>query len=64
MIKFIKNLFRNRKKQYNCNASSENKQNNPYMLLWYKQGWSENLIAANNTRYWQWEIDHNGFDSR
>ena len=34
---------------------------NPYMLLWYKQGWSENKIARNNQKYWQWEIDHNGF---
>jgi len=68
MIKFIKRLLNGRKKQCNiqnvvCSASSEKKQN-PYMLLWYKQGWSEKRIAMNNTKYWQWEIDHNGFDPR
>ena len=46
-----------------CSASSEKKQN-PHMLLWYKQGWSEKRIAINNDKYWQWEIDHNGFDPR
>jgi hypothetical protein len=65
MIKLIKRLFKGRTKQCNiqnvvCSASSEKKQN-PYMLLWYKQGWSEKRIAINNSKYWQWEIEHNGF---
>jgi len=46
-----------------CSASYEKKQN-PYELLWYKQGWSEKRTAINNTKYWQWEMDYNGFDPR
>lgn len=34
---------------------------NPYTLLWYKQGWSQNKIKMNNANYWNWEIVHNGF---
>lgn len=68
MMEFIKRLLKSRKKQCNiqnvvCSASSE-KQQNPYTLLWYKQGWSEKRTAINNTKYWKWEIDHNGFDPR
>lgn len=49
MINFIKRLLNSKKKK------------NPYMLIWYRKGWSENKIARNNKKYWQWEIDHNGF---
>ncbi len=29
------------------------KSDNPYGLLWYKQGWSATQIAKHNTKYWQ-----------
>lgn len=35
--------------------------NNPYTLVYYKDGWSANRIAKNNAKYWQWEIKHNSF---
>jgi len=65
MKKLWKWLFGKRKQQCNihdvvCSATTERKPN-PYMLLWYKQGWSEKRIAINNSKYWKWEIDHNGF---
>ena len=34
---------------------------NPYQLIWYKQGWSTNRVKKNNSKYWEWEIVHNGF---
>jgi hypothetical protein len=34
---------------------------NPYQLIWYKQGWSEQRIKKNNTKYWEWEIKYNNF---
>jgi hypothetical protein len=34
---------------------------NPYQLIWYKQRWSEKRIRKNNSKYWEWEIVHNGF---
>jgi len=34
---------------------------NPYSLVWYRSDWSESRTAKNNARYWQWEIEHNGF---
>ncbi len=37
------------------------KNKNPYILIWYKQSWSKRKTAENNTKYWQWEIDYNGF---
>lgn len=68
MIEFIKHLFKGGKKQCNiqnivCSASSEKKQN-PYELIWYMQGWSKTRVKKNNTKYWQWEINYNGFNPR
>ena len=42
-------------------TSSKKVSENPYMLIWYKQGWDEKQITENNTKYWKWEIDYNGF---
>lgn len=42
-------------------GSATERKPNPYSLVWYRRGWSESRIAKNNARYWQWEIDHNGF---
>jgi len=33
---------------------------NPYELIWYKQGWSENKVARNNWKFYEFEIKHNG----
>lgn len=68
MIKFIKRLLKGKKKQCNiqnvvCSASSKKKPN-PYKLIWHKKGWSKTRIEKNNAKYWQFEIDHNGFDPR
>ncbi len=46
--------------QTNVSGSASRKPN-PYQLVWYKQGWSENRVRKNNSKYWEWEIVHNGF---
>ena len=45
---------------FKTRVTSEKKKN-PYMLLWYQKGWSKKRIAKNNYKYWQWEIENNGF---
>lgn len=35
---------------------------NPYTLIWFHYKMSEKQIAANNKKFWDWEIKHNGFD--
>lgn len=35
---------------------------NPYRLVYYKRGWSEARRSKNNSLYWKWEFEHNGFD--
>ena len=42
-------------------SGSASRKSNPYQLIWYKQGWSENRVRKNNSKYWEWEIVHNGF---
>ncbi len=42
-------------------SGSASRKSNPYQLVWYKQGWSENRVKKNNSKYWEWEIVHNGF---
>lgn len=37
------------------------KKENPYKLIWYQVGWSKLKIEKNNTKYWEWEMIHNGF---
>jgi len=34
---------------------------NPYILFWYRAGWSKTKTEKNNAKYWEWEIMHNGF---
>jgi hypothetical protein len=34
---------------------------NPYELIWYRQGWSDKRVAKNNTKYWEWEMKYNNF---
>ena len=41
-------------------SGSASRKPNPYQLVWYKQGWSENRVRKNNSKYWEWEIVHNG----
>lgn len=38
------------------------KLDNPYKLIWYRQGWSENKIAKNNLKYWEFEVKYNGLE--
>lgn len=33
---------------------------NPYTLVFYRSDWSEGKTRRNNTKYWEWEIKHNG----
>lgn len=40
---------------------TSSKKQNPYTLLWYRKGWSENKVKKNNSKYWEWEMIHNGF---
>ena len=42
-------------------SGSASRKSNPYQLIWYKQGWSEDRVRKNNSKYWEWEIVHNGF---
>lgn len=42
-------------------GSATEPKSNPYSLVWYRRGWSERRTAENNARYWQWEIERNGF---
>ena len=37
------------------------KSKNPYNLIWYKEGWSKTRTEKNNTKYWLWEMEFNGF---
>ncbi len=37
------------------------KKQNPYILIWYRKGWSENKVKKNNSKYWEWEMIHSGF---
>lgn len=39
----------------------DDKKKNPYSLIWYKEGWSQNKINKNNLNYWDWERKNNGF---
>ena len=41
-------------------SGSASRKSNPYQLIWYKQGWSENRVRKNNSKYWEFEIEHNG----
>jgi hypothetical protein len=41
-------------------SGSASRKPNPYQLVCYKQGWSENRVRKNNSKYWEWEIVHNG----
>ena len=50
----IKKLFHKKKEEEPVNK-------NPYILLWYKHNWSHRKVEINNSKYWQWEIDNNGF---
>jgi hypothetical protein len=52
-----------RKSSPNCTKPrvSGSTSKNPYELIYYKKGWSENKTRKNNIKYWQWEIDNNGF---
>ena len=36
--------------QYKVSGSASRKPN-PYQLIWYKQGWSENRVRKNNSKY-------------
>ena len=33
---------------------------NPYKLVYWRPDWSESKTKRNNTKYWQFEIKHNG----
>ena len=46
---------------YYTELKSKQRKPNPYQLIWYKQGWSTNRVKKNNSKYWEWEIVHNGF---
>lgn len=41
-------------------SASTDKKPNPYVLIWYRQGWSKTRIEKNNAKYWEFEIEHNG----
>lgn len=33
---------------------------NPYTLVYWRSNWSKNKTLRNNTRYWEFEVKHNG----
>lgn len=41
-------------------AESASRKPNPYQLVYYKQGWSKTRTEKNNSKFWQFEIEHNG----
>lgn len=40
---------------------NDSKKHNPYRLVYYRSDWSESKTKRNNTNYWRFEIEHNGF---
>ena len=58
-LRMMWNIFDN--KAHNIHNLKEVKSNNPYQLIWYKEGWSEKKIRKNNTKFWEWEIKKNNF---
>jgi len=44
-----------------CNVSgSASRKPNPYQLVYWRSDWSESKTRRNNTKYWEFEIEHNG----
>lgn len=40
---------------------SKEEKKNPFTLIFYKEGWSQNRVNLNNKKYWDWERKYNGF---
>lgn len=38
--------------------NTNNKKPNPYELVYFRRGWSENRVSKNNTKYWAFEMEH------
>ena len=55
------NLIKPQKPSFCQTPVSGSASRNPYQLVWYKRGWSTNKVKKNNSKYWKWEIAHNGF---
>ena len=45
--------------QTNVSGSASRKLN-PYQLVYWRSDWSESKTRRNNTKYWEFEIQHNG----
>ena len=45
--------------QTNVSGSASRKPN-PYQLVYWRSDWSESKTRRNNTKYWKFEIEHNG----
>ena len=57
-FKKIKLLSLFKRKQPPTKVDAEIKKN-PYELVWYRQGWSEQKTAKNNSKFWEWEWENN-----
>lgn len=42
-------------------SSTDSKLKNPYSLVYYRAGWGKTKTERNNSKYWQWEFEYNGF---
>ena len=45
--------------QTNVSGSASRKPN-PYQLVYWRSDWTESKTRRNNTKYWEFEIEHNG----
>jgi hypothetical protein len=41
-------------------SGSASRKPNPYQLVYWRSDWSESKTRRNNTKYWEFEIEHNG----
>lgn len=41
-------------------SENGNTKQNPYKLVCWRADWSEAKTNRNNSKYWEWEVKHNG----
>ena len=56
----INYLFGKNKPDSEGTTDNPPRKTNPYQLIWYRQGWSQRKVSRNNTKYWEFEVKHNG----
>ena len=61
LIEKLKLMFtRQPRFRQTCVSGSASRKPNPYQLVYWRSDWSESKTRRNNTKYWEFEIEHNG----